>query len=168
MTNQMKEIGVTEKFVIPFLYAYFILIIFVEVVRRYVFLSSSPWGEMTARYAFVYLVYFSAAVSVTYDEHIKIDLILEKLKPKFKLALLTYFDLSLLALGLLIIYKSAEVTYIAFINGTRMTGADINMGLALIALPIAWFILSLKVLQKIKERHQKLSKSHQSINTMGI
>ena len=168
MTNQMKEIGVTEKFVIPFLYAYFILIIFVEVVRRYVFLSSSPWGEMTARYAFVYLVYFSAAVSVTYDEHIKIDLILEKLKPKFKLALLTYFDLSLLALGLLIIYKSAEVTYIAFINGTRMTGADINMGLALIALPIAWFILSLKVLQKIKERHQRPAKSHQSINTMGI
>jgi hypothetical protein len=49
-----------------------------------------------------------------------------------------------------------------------MTGADINMGLALIALPIAWFILSLKVLQKIKERHQKPAKSHQSINTMGI
>lgn len=160
--------GVTEKFVIPFFYAYFILIIFIEVIRRYVVGSSSPWGEMTARYAFVALVYFAAAVSVTYDEHIRIDFILEKLRPKVKLFLLTYFDLALLALGLLIVFKSAEVTYLAFANGTRMTGADINMGFALAILPVAWVLLSIKVIQKIKERHGRQSNQHQSAEAMSL
>ena len=50
-----------ERWLITLFYGYFCLIIVVEVVRRYVFGSSSNWGEMSARYAFVYLVYIAAA-----------------------------------------------------------------------------------------------------------
>ena len=45
-------------------YAYFCIIIMTEVVRRYVFGDSSAWGEMTARYAFVYMTYIAAAEAV--------------------------------------------------------------------------------------------------------
>lgn len=168
MNIESNPKGITERFVIPFFYAYFILIIFIEVIRRYVLGSSSPWGEMTARYAFVALVYFSAAISVSYDEHIRIDFILARLKPKYKLVLLTYFDLALLGLGLIIVFKSAEVTYLAFLYGTRMTGADINMGVALIALPIAWLLLSIKVIQKIRDRHKNIGSCNQTNEAIGF
>ncbi len=45
-------------------YTYFCLIILIEVIRRYIFGASSPWGEMTARYAFVYLTYVAAAEGI--------------------------------------------------------------------------------------------------------
>ena len=53
--------GKVVKWFIIGTYAYFCLIILIEVIRRYGFGASSPWGEMTARYAFVYLTYVAAA-----------------------------------------------------------------------------------------------------------
>ena len=61
-------------------YAYFCIIIMTEVVRRYVFGDSSAWGEMTARYAFVYMTYIAAAEAVRQNKHIRVDL-LDRLAP---------------------------------------------------------------------------------------
>ena len=62
-------------------YAYFCLIILIEVIRRYGFGASSPWGEMTARYAFVYLTYVAAAEGIRQGRHIRIDLLPNRLPP---------------------------------------------------------------------------------------
>ena len=56
--------GKVVKWFIIGTYAYFCLIILIEVIRRYGFGASSPWGEMTARYAFVYLTYVAAAEGI--------------------------------------------------------------------------------------------------------
>jgi TRAP-type C4-dicarboxylate transport system permease small subunit len=72
-------------------YAYFCLIILIEVVRRYVFGESSPWGEMTARYAFVYLTYVAAAEAIRHGRHIRIDLVPRRVGPKVRRCLEWYF-----------------------------------------------------------------------------
>ena len=47
-------------FIVPLMFLMSI-IIFVQVVMRYVFHSSLTWSEEMARYLFVWLVYFSVA-----------------------------------------------------------------------------------------------------------
>ena len=49
---------VEEFFMIPLIFAMSI-IIFIQVVCRYVFQNSLTWSEEMARYMFVWLVYFS-------------------------------------------------------------------------------------------------------------
>ena len=71
-----------EQWLVCFSYAYFCIIILVEVVRRHFFGASSTWGEMTARYAFVFLVYIAAAQVAKSRDHIRIDLVPRLLGPR--------------------------------------------------------------------------------------
>ena len=46
-----------ERWLMFALYSHIVAIVFVEVIRRFVFSYSSIWAEETARYAFIYLVW---------------------------------------------------------------------------------------------------------------
>ena len=63
---------VEEFFMIPLIFAMSI-IIFIQVVCRYVFQNSLTWSEEMARYLFVWLVYFSVAYTAKKEAHIRID-----------------------------------------------------------------------------------------------
>jgi TRAP-type C4-dicarboxylate transport system permease small subunit len=137
-----------ERWLIAFFYAYFCLIILVEVVRRYVFGASSQWGEMTARYAFVYLVYIAAAEVARSNDHIRIDLVPRLLSPRQRFALYVYFDFLYLILAGLVIYFSLHVVGLSIRNNTLMTGFDLNMAFAQAALPLGWLLLAYRVVQR--------------------
>lgn len=61
-----------EFFMIPLIFAMSI-IIFIQVVCRYVFQNSLTWSEEMARYMFVWLVYFSVSYTARREKHIRID-----------------------------------------------------------------------------------------------
>ena len=136
-----------ERWLIAICYGYFCLIILIEVVRRHAFGASSAWGEMTARYAFVFLVYFAVAEVARTRDHIRIDLVPRLLGPKGRLILYAYFDLLYLLLAGLVIYYSLQVIGISLEYGTLMTGFDLNMAFAQAALPIGWTLLAYRVVQ---------------------
>ena len=138
-----------ERWLIAVLYAYFCLIIVIEVARRYVFGASSTWGEMTARYAFVYLVYIAAAEVVKTNDHIRIDIVPRLLKPRGRLLLYFYFDLIYIVFAVLVIYYSIGAMGISIATDTLMTGFDVNMAFAQAALPIGWGLLAYRVVQRL-------------------
>jgi TRAP-type C4-dicarboxylate transport system permease small subunit len=137
-----------EQWLVCFLYAYFCIIILVEVIRRYFLGASSPWGEMTARYAFVFLVYIAAAQVAKSRDHIRIDLVPRLLGPRPRFFLYLYFDLLYLLLAALVIFYSIKVMQISATNGTLMTGLDLNVAYAQAALPIGWALLAFRVVQR--------------------
>ncbi len=137
-----------EYWLIAAFYAYFCLIILVEVVRRYVFGSSSVWGEMTARYAFVYLVYIAVAEVAKTNDHIRIDLVPRMLGPRGRLMLYLYFDVLYVVLAVLVVYYSVRAMKISLDTDTLMTGFDVNMAYAQAALPLGWILLVFRVVQR--------------------
>ena len=128
-------------------YSYFCLIILVEVVRRYVFGASSPWGEMTARYAFVYLTYVAAAEAIRHRRHIRIDIVPALLPPRAGKWLQRYIDALILVLAAVVIYYSLELIRIQWTVGIVMTAADVNMAFAQAALPLGWTLIVVRVIQ---------------------
>lgn len=136
-----------ERWLIVTCYGYFCLIILVEVVRRHALGSSSVWGEMTARYAFVFLVYFAVAEVARTRSHIRIDLVPRLLGPKGQLILYAYFDLLYSLLAALVIYYSLQVIGISLEYDRLMIGLDLNMAFAQAALPIGWALLAYRVAQ---------------------
>jgi len=133
-------------------YSYFCIIILVEVIRRYVFAASSPWGEMTARYAFVYLTYVAAAEAVRHGKHIRIELVPQMLPPRFRCWLELYCDLLTLFLSGVIIYYSLELLEIQIVAGIVMTAADYNMAFAQAALPLGWGLIVIRNVQNWVDR----------------
>lgn len=137
-----------EKWLIGITYSYFCLIILVEVVRRHVFDATSVWGEMTARYAFVYLVYIAVAEVARTRDHIRIDIVPRMLSPRGRLFLYLYFDVLYLILACLVVWYSVQVMKLQLDTETLMTGFDVNMAFAQAALPLGWGLLIYRVLQR--------------------
>lgn len=133
-------------------YAYFCVIILVEVIRRYLFGASSPWGEMTARYAFVYLTYVAAAEGIRQGRHIRIDLVPNRLGPRGRRWLELYIDALTVILAVTIIYYSLELMQIQWSAGIVMTAADVNMAFAQAALPLGWLLIIVRIAQNWVDR----------------
>ena len=133
-------------------YTYFCLIILIEVVRRYVFGASSAWGEMTARYAFVYLTYVAAAEGIRQGRHIRIDLLPNRLPPATKKWLELYIDALTILLAGTVIYYSLELIGILWLAGIVMTAADVNMAFAQAALPLGWILIIIRIVQNWIDR----------------
>lgn len=128
-------------------YTYFCLIIVIEVVRRYVFGASSPWGEMTARYAFVYLTYVAASEGIRHGSHIRIDLVPKLLSPVKSKLLSLYIDLLMLILAATVIYYSLALMNIQWTAGIVMSAIDMNMAFAQAALPLGWILIVVRTIQ---------------------
>lgn len=140
-----------ERWLMSAFYGYFCVIILVEVVRRYVFENSSTWGEMTARYAFVYLVYFAVAEVAKTRDHIRIDVVPRLLRGKARFALYAYVDFLYLVLAVLVLYYSAQVVGLSIRNGTLVTGfSNVNLAYAQAALPLGTALLILRVIQRVR------------------
>ena len=128
-------------------YSYFCLIILIEVVRRYAFGDSSAWGEMTARYAFVYMTYAAAAEGIRQKKHIRVDLIDKIIKPKSMTLLNIYYDILVTIVAILVIYYSLKLINVQLTFGIVMTAADINMAFAQAALPLGWALILIRITQ---------------------
>lgn len=55
-----------------------VLVVFGEVVLRYVFSTSLLWNDEGSRFLFVWIVYFAMAYAVYNKSHIRLDIISEK------------------------------------------------------------------------------------------
>ena len=128
-------------------YSYFCLIILIEVIRRYAFGDSSAWGEMTARYAFVYMTYAAAAEGIRQKKHIRVDLIDKIIKPKSMILLNIYYDILVTIVAILVIYYSLKLINVQLTFGIVMTAADINMAFAQAALPLGWALILIRITQ---------------------
>ena len=128
-------------------YSYFCLIILIEVIRRYAFGDSSAWGEMTARYAFVYMTYAAAAEGIRQKKHIRVDLIDKIIKPKSMTLLHIYYDILVTIVAILVIYYSLKLINVQLTFGIVMTAADINMAFAQAALPLGWTLILIRITQ---------------------
>ena len=128
-------------------YSYFCLIILIEVIRRYAFGDSSAWGEMTARYAFVYMTYAAAAEGIRQKKHIRVDLIDKIIKPKSMTLLNIYYDILVTIVAILVIYYSLKLIDVQLTFGIVMTAADINMAFAQAALPLGWTLILIRITQ---------------------
>jgi C4-dicarboxylate transporter, DctQ subunit len=133
-------------------YAYFCLIILFEVVQRHLFGTSSPWGEMTARYAFVYLTYVAAAEAIRQGRHIRIEALAAHLPPWARMLRDIYIDSLTVLLAGVVIYYSLQVIDIQLMAGIVMPSADVNMAFAQVALPLGWGLIVIRLMQNWWDR----------------
>lgn len=78
-----------EEVLCVFLMSFMTLLIFVQVVMRYVFNNSLSWSEELARYVFIWLVYIGVSYGCKLQKHLRIDAALyifpEKIRPYIRI-----------------------------------------------------------------------------------
>jgi TRAP-type C4-dicarboxylate transport system permease small subunit len=138
-----------ERWLLLVFYTFIVMAIFIEVLRRFVFLYSSVWGEETARYAFIYLVWIGASAAVRERAHIRIDVITHYLPPRGVAAIYLFGDLVTVALACLAIYWSMDPVLVSYKFGNVTDGLRIIRVWFLIAVPIGFSMMMVRLIQSI-------------------
>ncbi len=138
-----------ERWLLLVLYSYIVYVIFIEVVRRFVLLYSSIWGEETARFAFIFLVWIGAAAAVRDRAHIRIDVILHYLPPRGVALVYLFGDLLTGVLACLAIYWSLDPVLVSIKFGNVTDGLRVVRAWFLIAVPLGFTVLMVRLVQSI-------------------
>jgi C4-dicarboxylate transporter DctQ subunit len=127
-----------EKAVI-FLMTAISVIIFVQVVSRYVFNSSLTWSEEVGRYILIWITFLGASIGVKKYSHIGIDFIYEKISIKNKKIL----DFIIIFIGLvfsfIMFYYGFKLAYM--VRFQKSSALLIPMTIPYLALPVSGLLI---------------------------
>lgn len=138
-----------ERWLLLWLYSFIVMVIFIEVVRRFVLFYSSVWGEETARYAFIYLVWIGASAAVRERAHIRIDVIMHYLPPRGVAFIYLLGDILTGALALLAIYWSMDPVLVSLKYHNVTDGLRIIRVWFLIAVPLGFSMMTIRLIQNM-------------------
>ena len=87
------------------------IIIFVQVIMRYVAHNSLSWSEELARYCFIWLIYIGVAYGCKLMKHIKIDAALHLFPEKVRPYIVITGEVLVLVFAVYIVVTGVELTY---------------------------------------------------------
>ncbi len=143
-----------ERWLLLIFYSYIVAVIFIEVLRRFVFQYSSIWGEEIVRYAFIYLVWIGAASAVKDRAHIRIDVLFHYVNPRIKALLYILGDLVMLFVALVALYWSFETVHVSWKFGSVSHGLRVSMVWFLLAVPIGFALMTFRLVQSLRRDFQ--------------
>ena len=80
----VKLIRKATEVIIIFLFALMVLVVFFQVVARYVFNSPPSWTEELARYCQVWIVILTSSVCIRKGTHLAVDYLSHRISPALK------------------------------------------------------------------------------------
>lgn len=126
-----------------------LLLVFAQVITRYVFNFSMGWSVELSRYILIWIAWISASYAIQKGSHIRVEFLPEAMKGNFK----KVFDLLILLIWIsftifLAVYGTLFVMYV----GERVQTSPslgIRMSYVYLAVPIAGLLMSIRLIQQI-------------------
>ena len=138
-----------ERYLLLPLYALIVIVIFMEVFRRFVLSYSSIWAEEIARYAFIYVSWIGASAAIKERAHIRIDVILPLVGERTRAVLMIFGDLVTLALAVVAFWWSLESVLVSMKFGSVTHGLRISLAWFLAAVPFGFALMFYRLVQSI-------------------
>lgn len=141
----MNENG--ERIAMYTIYIFIILVIGIEVVRRFALSIPSQWGEETARLMYVYLTWIGASWGIRKRAHIRIDIIHEFISERSKNILYIFYDLLYVYFSIFIIQTSIPQVETLLEFGSTTQAGTAPLLLFFIAIPVGGGLMIVRSLQ---------------------
>lgn len=129
--------------------AFTTILIFIQVILRYVFNNSLSWSEELARYIFIWQIWLGTSVSMKENEHICLDMLNNKLQGKAKIALALVANILMLLFCAFLAKYGWDLVYSMMSRGNKSVALRIPMWLVYLALPLSQLAVGLRVVGRI-------------------
>jgi len=123
-----------------------VLIIFWQVIRRYVFNSSLSWSEEIARFMFIWISWLGISLGQGKGQHISVTLLTDRLKGRLQNAVLVFSDLITFAISLVVLWYGYVVMVQTMHQGTSSAALNIPMYLIFMAVPFSSFLMCARLI----------------------
>lgn len=138
-----------ERWLLLVLYTAIVLVVVLEVLRRFLLSYSSVWGGEAARYLFIYLAWIGASAAVRDRAHIRISTLLENLPPRAQAVVYLIGDLMTLVLACIALYWSLGPIGTSLKFGSVTEGLQISRAWFLAAVPLGFLMMMFRLLQSM-------------------
>jgi TRAP-type C4-dicarboxylate transport system permease small subunit len=130
------------------LVAAMVVLLFIQVVGRYVFADPPDWTEELARMVFIYLTFVGGALAIVRNAHLRIESLHERLSPRTK----TTLDIVLAFVG--VIFLAVTVYYsiglLGRLSHQPMTSVPISKAFMFAAVPVGCALMLIYELLRIR------------------
>lgn len=151
-----------EEYLASALLVLMTLLIFYQILSRFIFNVSLAWSEETARYAFIWLIYISAALAVKKKEHIRVEIGLYFFKGIAKEIAYLVGDLIFLAFSILLLKDGAFLVKTIAGHGQLSPAVGYSMQYIYTIIPFGYGLMAIRLIQNISLRCIKLAKGERS------
>lgn len=138
-----------EEYLLVTSLAFTVVLVFIQVVMRYVFNQSLSWSEELCRYIFIWQVWLGASLGFRTNQHIAIEMVYDKLKGKLKVIYMLLAYIITLAFNLFLVKYGFDLVGTMISRGTISSGMRIPLYIVYLSVPVSSFIIVLRLVGKI-------------------
>lgn len=140
----------TEKVVILITYTSMAGIIFVEVVRRFLFNQQAPWSTTVPVLLFLWVTWFGASYNIRRRTHLALTEVRSRLPYPVQFGCFMLDGLLWIGFAAIVIYFTWQQTWLAYDNFAIVGGTDnVMMWWFYTATPLAWSLIVIRVIQNM-------------------
>lgn len=141
-----------EKTVIVVAYGTMTAIIFVEVIRRYLFQLQAPWSTTIPVYLFLWIAWIGAAYNVRKRAHLRFEEFRGRMPYGWQFTMLMMDAILWLVMATIVLKYSIEYVQLLEMNWAIVPGTDsVMQWWFYMATPIGWGLLIVRVFQNVWE-----------------
>lgn len=134
------------------------VLIFIQVVMRYVFHNSLTWSEELARYCFIWLIYLGVSYGCKTMKHIKIDAALKLFPKKLKPYIVIFGDFCVLVLAVYLVITGWQLAAFQLQFGKTSAAMGLPLQYVNVAPAVGFFLAAIRQIQTIYYRFDQLEK----------
>lgn len=136
-----------ESYVCQALLAFFIVLLFIQILLREFFEYSISWGEELATYLFVWFVFFGACYACRLAAHNRVTFQFKMLPKKVAMGIEAFADLIWVIFNCYFVYLSYKFVFVKMNLFWKSQTMGIPMKYFYMILPIAFTLMTVRVIQ---------------------
>lgn len=134
-----------------------IIVVFLQVIFRFIFNDPLSWSEELARYLFVWITFLGAAICAREKGHIGMDFVVNKFPSKMRKAIEKIGLLLMVLISVAIMLTSIETVMLNF--GQKSPALRLNMGVVYSAIPIGFTYTAVYYAKHLFKRNSLVERS---------
>ncbi|PID61275.1 MAG: C4-dicarboxylate ABC transporter permease [Gammaproteobacteria bacterium] len=149
MRTFLKFINNLEEIVCNAILAFFVTLMFVQILLRAFFSYSLPWGEELATYLFVWFAYLGAVVAAKMSAHNRVSFQFMFFPPWVKIVSETIADLLWVAFNCYFVWLSYDFVFHRMNTFWKSQTLGLPMKYVYMILPAAFLLMSIRILWNV-------------------
>jgi TRAP-type C4-dicarboxylate transport system permease small subunit len=147
---------IEEVFLVSSL-AFNVVLIFIQVIMRYVFQNSLSWSEELARYVFLWQTWVGASYAVKMRRHFRVEMLVDLLKGRLR----KWYELAVLlvwcAFALFIAWQGSVLTHFLIRRWQVSAAMQIPIAWAYASVPAGCAMMGARLLWEMKDLLRELT-----------
>jgi TRAP-type C4-dicarboxylate transport system permease small subunit len=125
------------------------LVVFLQVVMRYVFQNSLSWSEEFARYLFLWQVWVGASYAAQKSRHLKVEALLTFLSARGRVVVELLATVVSIGFVIFLAYKSTEIAALVNATGQKTPALGIRMSIPYASVPVGMTLMLFRLAQNL-------------------